>query len=98
MQPQLGPTKKNGATVLGCALEIKDGNLPPEAARFVLNLGVRKEHKKRLLDLLAKHQEQQITAEELEELDSYVEADNLLSILKAQALLALKKAGHTPEL
>jgi hypothetical protein len=34
--------------------------------------------------------------EEREELESYIQADNLLSILKAKALLALKKAGQEP--
>jgi hypothetical protein len=32
----------------------------------------------------------------MDELESYVQADNMLSILKAQAILALKQAGHKP--
>jgi hypothetical protein len=47
-------------------------------------------------ELLAKQQRGGITAEEMGELESYIEADNLLSILKAQAILALKKAGQEP--
>jgi hypothetical protein len=96
MRPKLRPSKKNGATILSRALEIKGGGLPLEGARFILSLGIREEDKKRLLELLAKHQKGQITAEELDEVESYVEADNLLSILKAQAILALKNAGHNP--
>ena len=49
-----------------------------------------------MLDLLAKQQQGGITDEEREELESYIQADNLLSILKAKALLALKKAGQEP--
>ncbi len=97
MQRKSGPSKKNGAMILSHALENKGGNLPPEGARFILNLGIREEDKKRLLELLAKHQSGQITAEELEDLESHVEADNVLSVLKAQAVLALKKGGRKPK-
>jgi hypothetical protein len=96
MQPNLGSLKKTGATVLSRALEIKGGNVPPEGARFILDLGIREEDKKRTLELLAKQQRGKITAEEKDELESYVQADNMLSILKAQAILALKKAGQEP--
>lgn len=96
MQPHAGASKTTGATVLSRALEMKGGEVPPEGARFILNLGIRDEDKKRTLDLLTKQQEGRITAEEAEELGSYIQADNVLSILKAKALLALKKAGQEP--
>jgi len=70
--------------------------VPPEGARFILDLGIAEDDKKRTLELLAKQQEGRITAQEREELESYVQADNMLSILKAQAILALKKAGQEP--
>ena len=97
MQPNLGASKKTtGATVLSRALERKGGAVPPEGARFILGLGIREEDKKRMLKLLEKQQKGRITAQERDELESYVQADNLLSILKAQALLALKRAGQEP--
>ena len=64
----------------------------PKVAQFILDLGIRQEDKERMLSLLAKRQEGKITAEETEDLESYIEADNLLSVLKAKAILALKKA------
>ncbi|MGE3819996.1 MAG: hypothetical protein AB7I30_11200 [Isosphaeraceae bacterium] len=70
--------------------------MPPEGARFILNLGIREQDKQRTLDLLTRQQEGRITAEERAELDSYIQADNVLSILKAKALLALKNAGQEP--
>lgn len=88
--------KPTGATVLSRALELKNGNVPPEGARFIMNLGIRDEDKKRTLDLLAKQQQGPLTAEERDELESYIQADNMLSILKAKALLALKQAGQEP--
>jgi hypothetical protein len=94
MQPRAGRLKTTGATVLSRALEAKGQEVPPEGARFILNLGIRDEDKKRMLELLAKQQQGRITDEEREELESYVDADNTFSILKARALLALKKSGQ----
>lgn len=96
MQPHGATAKPTGATVLSRALEVKGGEVPPEGARFILNLGIREQDKQRTLDLLTRQQEGRITAEERAELDSYIQADNVLSILKAKALLALKNAGQEP--
>ena len=49
-----------------------------------------------MLELLAKQQRGQITPGERADLESYVEADNILSIWRAQAMLALKRAGQKP--
>jgi hypothetical protein len=84
------------AAVLSRALRSKGGDVPPEGARFILDLSITDDDKRRALELLAKQQEGGINAREREELESYVEADNMLSILKAQAILALKKAGQEP--
>ncbi len=96
MQRHAERLKPMGATVLSRALEVKGGEVPPEGARFILDLGLREQDKKRMLDLLAKQQQGEMPDEEREELESYIQADNLLSILKAKALLALKKAGQEP--
>ncbi len=76
-----------------CTRSEKQGDAP-EGARFILNLGIRDEDKKRTLDLLSRQQQGHLTAEEKEELASYIEADNFLSILRAKALVALKRAGQ----
>ncbi len=96
MQANPASSKKTGATVLSRAIEARGRDLPPEGARFLLSLGIREEDRERMRELLAKQQRGPISLGEREELESYVEADNVLSILKAQALLALKKAGQTP--
>ena len=93
MPPNLGTAKKTGVTVLSPALETKGGSVPPEGAWFILDLGIREEDKERMLALLAKQQKGPITVAERDELESYVQADQALSILRAQAILALKKAG-----
>jgi hypothetical protein len=96
MHVNLASSKKTGATVLSRALEMRSGDIPPEGARFLLGLGIREEDRERMLELLAKQQRGPITPGEREELESYVEADNVLSILRAQALVVLKKAGQKP--
>jgi len=87
-------SKHTGAAVLSRALDLKNREMPPEGARFILNLGIRDEDKQRTLDLLSLQQQGHLTTEEHEELASYIEADNVLSILKAKALLVLKRAGQ----
>jgi hypothetical protein len=94
MPPDAKRLKTTGATVLSRALEAKGHDVPPEGARFILNLGIREQDKTRMLELLARHQRGEMLDQEREELESYIEADNVLSILKAKALLALKKAGQ----
>ena len=96
MQASLATSKKTGATVLSRALETSSRDVPPEAARFLLGLSICEEDRERMLKLLTKQQRGKITAAEREDLESYVEADNVLSILRAQALLALKRAGQKP--
>ena len=94
MKANLATSRKTGATVLSRALEARGGDVPPEAAQFLLGLSICEEDRERMLELLAKQQRGEITAAEREDLESYVEADNVLSILRAQALLALKRAGQ----
>jgi hypothetical protein len=80
--------------VLSRALKSKGRRFSPAGARFILDLRINAADKKRLLKLLAKHRGGRITAAEKDDLESYVEADNLLSIFKAQANLALEEAGQ----
>ena len=84
------------AAILSRALQSKGGNVPPDGARFILDLGIGEWDKKRMLKLLAKQQRGRISAQEKADLESYIQADNTLSVLKAQAILALKKAGQEP--
>ncbi len=94
--PHRSPPKSTGAAVLGRALEIKRGSRAVEGARFILDLDIRSEDKARAADLLRRRQEGTLSPEELEELASYIEADDVLSILRAKALAVLKEAGGAP--
>lgn len=96
MQPPSTTAKTTGAMVLSRALETKGGVVPPEAARFLLSLGIRDQDKQRMLELLREQQEGRLTGEERDELESYIQADTVLSLLRAKAILALKQAGQEP--
>ena len=96
MQPRAELAKPTAASILSRALEMKGGHIPLEGAQFILDLGIRAEDKQRMLDLLARNQEGEITAEEAEELAAYIQVDNLLSILQVKALVAMKNAGIGP--
>jgi hypothetical protein len=84
------------AAVLSRSLQSKGGDMPPAGARFILELGINEDDEKRTLELLAKQQAGQISTREKEDLESYIQADNILSILKAHAIVALRKAGQEP--
>ena len=98
IKPHHGASKMTGAIVLSRALQSKGGDLLPEGARFILDLGIVEDDEgTQAKSGCSPEQEQRpITADEREELDSYAQADNMLSILQAQAILALKKAGQEP--
>jgi hypothetical protein len=96
MQTNLRSTRTTSAMVLSRALRLKGEPIPPEGARFILSLGISAADRKRTLKLLERQREGTANALDREELESYVQADNLLSILKAQAILAIQQAGQEP--
>lgn len=96
MHRHSGTAKPTAAAVLSRALEMNDGEVASEGARFILNLGLRDEDKARMLELLTRCQAGEMTAEEADELGSYVEADNVLSVLRAKALVARSKIVPGP--
>jgi hypothetical protein len=56
-----------------------------ELAQYLLGVGFTDEDKARMHELAAKNQENEISPEELRELDGYVKAGDLLAILQAKA-------------
>jgi hypothetical protein len=58
---------------------------------------IKADDQQRTRELLAKQQHGQITAEELDELGSYIQTDQLLSALKTKAMLALEEGSAIPD-
>jgi hypothetical protein len=75
--------------ILARLLGDEDGRLPPEIARYVLNLGFGEADKARMHDLALRNQDDALSPAEKEELFAYAKAGSLLSILKSKARRAL---------
>lgn len=65
-----------------------------EAARAVLELDFDPADHRRIVELSAKTDDGTLTAVEREELETLVEINDVLMLLKAKARLSLKKAGQ----
>lgn len=66
------------------------GKMTPDTARTILQLSIPEAERTRMKDLLAKAKAGTINREESLDLDEYVRAGNMLSILKAKARRVLR--------
>jgi hypothetical protein len=66
-----------------------------QLARYVLTLGFTSEDQARMTDLASRNQENGLSADEKEDLMSYVKVGHLLALLHAHARQALKKPPHS---
>src|ERR1700682_6273184 len=76
--------------------ETEEGKLPRTLARVILKLGFPKYDKARMHELALKNQEGRIAPAELEELDNYIRAGDLLALLQSKARSTLKKHKRAP--
>jgi hypothetical protein len=83
--------KTSEAAIFGRLLSNAKGEMSPSLARYVLTLGFGDEDQARMRDLAARNQDGTLSAEEQEELRSYVKAGHLLALLHSKARKALKK-------
>lgn len=78
-------TGENEVTILARVLGNERGQLSPEMARHILDLGFDDRDKARMNDLAARNQEDALSVAEKEELLAFARAGTLLSILKSRA-------------
>jgi hypothetical protein len=78
--------------ILERILKPKSGSFSPELARYMFSLSFPKAAINRYLKLSAKAQEGSLTSAEEAELDDYLSANTLLSILNSKARVSLKKS------
>jgi len=67
----------------------------PEAARAILELDFDPADHRRIVELSAKANEGALTPPEREELEDYVEINDILALLQSKARLSLKQAGQS---
>jgi hypothetical protein len=71
-------------------LKADDGNLSRGLARYILTLGFDDDDQARMRDLAERNQEDDVGADEREELQNYVKAGHLLALLHSKARRSLK--------
>ena len=96
MRPNLETAKPTSSTILGRALEIKGGKVTPEGAPIHPRAGHPRGRQEAAAQAPGETTKGADHRRGRDELESYVQADQILSILRAQAILALKKAGQEP--
>jgi hypothetical protein len=87
---RIAPSPASEVTILSRLLLNGRGGLTAEFARHLLGLGFSDEDKARMHELASKNQEGTLSPEELQELDGYVKAGDLLAILQSKARKLLK--------
>ena len=81
----------SGATIFSRIFETSREGISPELARYILGLGFTTEDSSRMRELAAKNQGGDISHQELEELDNYIIAGDILAIWQSKARQALKQ-------
>ncbi len=89
--PRAGET---AASILARVLANADGKLPEDLARYILDRGFSDRDKARMHDLAVRNQDGALSPAEGDELFAFVDAGDLLSILKSRARRSL---GITPK-
>ena len=90
-------TRESEATILARVLSNEPGQLPPEVARYVVDLDFSDRDKARMHDLALRNQKGALSPAEKEELFAFVEVGDLLAVLQAKArrTLGIKPKKHT---
>jgi hypothetical protein len=70
--------------------------MPPDVARYVLQLGFDPRDLERMHDLATRNQNGDLSPEEQDELRRYRQAGLQLDLLRAKATLSLKRHGRGP--
>ena len=81
------------ADIWARTLKPSEGDLAPETARFFLGIELSDSDKERLQKLSAKAREGSLNAQEIGELDCYLELGWFLDLMKSKARLSLQQAA-----
>jgi hypothetical protein len=85
------PTNSSEAVIFSRIFTGGDSGLTLEVARYILSVSFTDEDKARMHELAVKNREGKISPEELEELDGYIKAGDILALVKSKARMTLKK-------
>lgn len=77
--------------ILTRAIQPEERDLSPAAARALLQIELHPDDRRRLHELLIKNQDDQLSAEERGELDSYLHVGLVVDLIQAKARAALRQ-------
>jgi hypothetical protein len=86
-----GNAKPSEFAIFARLLSNSKGDMSPRLAHYILTLGFTEVEQARIEDLASRNQLGRASAEERDELMSYVKAGHLLALLHSKARKALKK-------
>jgi hypothetical protein len=86
----------SGATIFSRIFETSREGISPELALYILGLGFSTEDRSRMQALAAKNQQGEISPQELEELDHYITAGDILAIWQSKARQVLNPCPTAP--
>lgn len=89
------PDRTSQAAIFARLWESADGGIPVPMARHILKLTFSEADERRMHELAQKNEAGQIAAEEVEELDNFVTAGDLLALLQSKARQTLRKKAAT---
>jgi hypothetical protein len=85
---------ESGTEVLLRAIHPSQGDLPPEASRWLLGLRLSAEDRDEVNRLAAKARAGTLTVDERSQLDEIERVTSLLELLQSKARLSLKNSGQ----
>ena len=92
----LAQTRQSETTILARLFSDRLGQLPPEMARYILDIDFNDRDKARLHELVVRNQDDDLTPAEKEELVAFLNAGSMLSILQARARRMLGVKAEKP--
>ena len=87
---------ESGTEILFRAIRPSEGDLPPEASRWLLRIRLSPEDCEKVNRLAAKARAGTLTADERSELDEIERVTSLLELMQSKARLSLKNSGLSP--
>ncbi len=84
---------ESGTEILFRAIRPSEGDLPPEASRWLLRVRLTAEDRERVNGLAAKARAGTLMPEERAELDEIERVTSFLELMQSKARLSLKNAG-----
>jgi hypothetical protein len=92
----MSTTIDSGTDVLFRAIRPSEGDLPPDASRWLLRIRLSDEDREKVNQLAAKARAGTLTSDERWELDEIERVTSLLELMQSKARLSLKNSGLSP--